>query len=77
MHRWKLQFRSILKENKLKHQTIKVSIKHHKKEIYQLQNVNQTTQDIRNGMKDFNYFVEKYFRNYLNWDCLKSIIHKN
>ena len=65
------------KKNKLEHQTIKVSAKQYKKGIYHVQHVNQTAQDLKDWMKDFNGVATKYLQNYLNWYALKSIINEN
>ena len=44
-------FEAFAKENKLEHQTIKVSAKQYKKGIYYVQHVNQTAQDLKNWIK--------------------------
>jgi transposase-like protein len=70
-------FEAFAKENKLEHQTIKVSAKQYKKGIYHVQHVNQTAQDLKDWMKDFNGVATKYLQNYLNWYALKSIINES
>ena len=55
----------------------KVSAKQYKKGIYHVQHVNQTAQDLKDWMKDFNGVATKYLQNYLNWYALKSIINEN
>lgn len=70
-------FEAFAKKNGLEHQTIKVSAKQYKKGIYHVQHVNQTAQDLKNWLKDFNGVATKYLQNYLNWYALKSIINEN
>lgn len=71
-------FEAFAKENKLEHQTIKVSAKEYvKKGIYHVQHVNQTAQDLKKWLESFNGVSTKYLQNYLNWYVLKSIINEN
>ncbi len=71
-------FQAFAKENKLEHQTIKVSAKEYvKKGIYHVQHVNQTAQDLKKWLETFNGVSTKYLQNYLNWYALKSIINEN
>jgi len=42
-----------------------------------VQHVNQTAQDLKEWMKEFNGVATKYLQNYLNWYALKSIINEN
>lgn len=71
-------FQAFAKENKLEHQTIKVSAKEYvKKGIYHVQHVNQTAQDLKKWLETFNGVSTKYLQNYLNWYALKSIIDQN
>lgn len=71
-------FEAFAKENKLEHQTIKVSAKEYvKKGIYHVQHVNQTAQDLKKWLENFNGVSTKYLQNYLNWYALKTIINEN
>ena len=69
-------FEAFAKENKLVHQTIKVSAKQYKKGIYHAQHVNQTAQE-KYWMRNFNDVATKYLQNYLNWYALKTSINEN
>ena len=69
-------FEAFATENKLEHQSIKVSAKQYKKGIYQVQYVNQTAQDLKKWLKTFNGVSTKYLQNYLNWYALKAIINE-
>lgn len=71
-------FEAFAKENKIEHQTIKVSAKQYvKKGIYHVQHVNQTAQDLKKWLDSFNGVSTKYLQNYLNWYALKSTIEKS
>lgn len=70
-------YEAFAKENKLEHQTIKVSAKEYKKGIYHIQHVNQTAQDLKKWLDKFNGVSTKYLQNYLNWYALKEIIDKS
>ena len=71
-------FEAFAKENKLEHQTIKVSAKEYvKKGIYHVQHVNQTEQNLKKSLETFNGVSTKYLQNYLNWYVLKTIVDTN
>ncbi len=68
-------FEAFAKENKLAHQTVKVSAKQYKKEIYHVQHIKQHKK--KDWMINFNGVATKYLQNYLNRYALKTIINEN
>ncbi len=68
-------FEAFAKENKLVHQTVKVSAKQYKKEIYHAQHIKQHKK--KDWMRNFNGVAIKYLQNYLNRQALKAIINEN
>ncbi len=68
-------FEAFAKENKLVHQSIKVSAKQYKKGIYHIQHIKQHKK--KDWMRNFNDVATKYLQNYLNWYALKTSINEN